>query len=75
MIFFSMEILPVKGGGFMQVFDCKTKIVSGEDALSWLDKHHCRCLLVVTDPYFRQNGWADRIAGRVQAEKREFGVG
>ena len=56
----------------MQVFDCKTKIVSGEDALSWLDKHHCRCLLVVTDPYFRQNGWADRIAGRVQAEKREF---
>lgn len=54
----------------MQVFDCKTKIISGADALSWLDCQQCRRLLVVADPYFRENGWADQIAGRVQAEKR-----
>ena len=54
----------------MQIFDCKTKIISGSDALTWLDRQQCRCLLLVTDPFFRDNGWAERIAGRVQAESR-----
>ena len=54
----------------MQIFDCKTKIISGSDALTWLDRQQCRCLLLVTDPFFRSNGWAQRIAGRVQAESR-----
>ena len=54
----------------MGVFECKTKIISGTDALSWLDKQQCERLLVVTDPYFRENGWADKIAGRVKSEKR-----
>ena len=56
----------------MQEFYCKTKIISGKDALDWLKDQKCRQLLVVADPYFQQNGWAEGIAGRVQAEKREF---
>ena len=56
----------------MQEFHCKTKIISGENALDWLDQQKCRTLLVVTDPYFHQNGWAQKIAGRVQTEKREY---
>jgi len=54
----------------MQEFHCRTKIISGENALDWLNTQQCRRLLLVTDPYFRENGWADQIAGRVQAEKR-----
>ena len=54
----------------MQVFDCKTKIISGANALAWLDSQQCRQLMLVTDPYFRENGWAEKIAGRVQAENR-----
>ena len=56
----------------MQEFYCKTKILSGEHALDWLNAQRCRSLLVVTDPYFAQNGWAERIANRVQAENREI---
>ena len=56
----------------MQEFYCRTKILSGENALDWLKTQRCGTLLVVTDPYFQQNGWAQEIAGRVQAEKREF---
>ena len=54
----------------MQEFYCKTRIISGKDALSWLDRQQCESLLVVTDPFFAQNGWAQKIADRVQAEKR-----
>ena len=56
----------------MREFYCKTRIVSGENALDWLNRQKCRSLLVVSDPYFAQNGWADKIAGQVQAEKRTF---
>ena len=56
----------------MQEFYCKTKILSGEDALDWLNGQKCERLLVVSDPYFMDSGWAERIANRVQAEKREF---
>jgi len=56
----------------MQQFTCKTKIISGEKALDRLREQRCERLLVVTDPYFMQNGWARKIAGLVQAERREF---
>ena len=56
----------------MQQFHCKTKILSGAGALDWLNTQTCRRLLVVTDPYFMENGLAEAIAGRVQAEKREI---
>ena len=56
----------------MQEFHCKTKILSGANALDWLNGCSCKTLLVVTDPYFMKNGTAQAIARRVQAEKREF---
>lgn len=59
----------------MQEFYCKTKILSGKNALDWLDGRKCRSLLVVADPYFAQNGWAEKLAQRVQAEKRAFFTG
>ena len=55
----------------MQTFTCKTRIIWGEDALFWLQKRKWERLLLVTDPYFSQNGWAKRIVeltGAVQAE-------
>ena len=51
---------------------CKTRIVAGTDALDWLNSQQCACLLVVTDPYFMENGKAEDIARRVQAKKREY---
>ena len=72
MIFFSLEILPLKGGEELQEFNCKTKILSGDGALTWLEGCKCESLLLVTDPYFMENGWAERIAGLVTAEKRTF---
>lgn len=59
----------------MQEFYCKTKIISGEKALDWLNTQQSKSLLLVADPYFAENGWAERIAQRVQAEKREFFTG
>ena len=56
----------------MQEFHCSTKIISGENALDWLKKQKHHSLLMVTDPYFMENGWAERIAGMVTAEKRTF---
>lgn len=56
----------------MQEFYCKTKILSGSNALDWLKGCNCKTLLVVTDPYFMKNGTAQAIAQGVQAEKREF---
>ncbi len=59
----------------MQEFYCKTKIVSGAGALDWLNGQNCERVLVVTDPYFKENGWADKIANRVQAKQRTFFAG
>ena len=56
----------------MQEFWCKTKVLSGENVLDWLSRQRCRCLLVVTDPYFMKSGMAEKITQRVQADKREF---
>ena len=56
----------------MQEFHCKTKILSGAGALDWLGKQKCRSLFLVTDPYFAENGWAERIADQVQAEERHI---
>ena len=56
----------------MREFHCKTKIISGENALDWLNDQQSKSLLVVTDPYFMESGWAEKIAQRVQAEKRVY---
>ena len=56
----------------MGQFYCKTRVLWGEDALKWLSQGKWERLLLVTDPYFAQNGWAKGIADRVAAEKKEI---
>ena len=56
----------------MQQFYCKTRVIFGKDARQWLSGHKWERLLLVTDPYFVQSGWAQRIADMVQAEKKEI---
>ena len=56
----------------MQEFYCKTRVIFGKDAWQWLSGHRWARLLLVTDPYFVKSGWAQRIADRVSAEKKEI---
>ena len=56
----------------MGEFYCKTKLIFGAAALEWLQKRRCERLLLVTDPYFMENGWAERIAEMVQATKTQI---
>ena len=56
----------------MDVFDCGTKIVSGAGAVAHLANFHARRLFLVTDPFFYQNGTAQRIAAASGAEQVEI---
>ncbi len=56
-----LEILVIKGGGSVQRFSCKTRIVSGAGAVSYLKEMGSKKLLLVSDPYFSQNGTAQRL--------------
>ena len=47
----------------MEQFSCKTKIVSGSGAMAYLKELGSRKLLVVSDPYFMENGTAEKLAG------------
>lgn len=46
----------------MEVFSCKTKIISGPGAVSCLTEMGIKKLFMVADPYFAENGEAKRIA-------------
>lgn len=57
----------------MERFAVKTKIVSGADSLSYLQTLGSGRLLLVTDPYFRDNGWADKLLALARpGESRVF---
>ena len=56
----------------MERFECKTRIISGPGAVQSLAELGAKRLLLVTDPYFAQNGTAARIAGMVGAEETEI---
>ena len=56
----------------MDVFDCRTKIVSGAGAVSHLADFGARRLFLVTDPYFYKNGTAQRVAAESKAETVEI---
>ena len=45
----------------MKQFSCETKIISGKGAIHALEKENFQRLLVVSDPFFAKNGWAERI--------------
>lgn len=55
----------------MEHFYCKTKIVSGPGAVSYLKELNSRCLLLVADPYFEKDGTADRLLALSGAEQTE----
>ena len=54
------------------MFTCKTKLIWGEDAFSWLQKRKWERLLLVTDPYLVTNGTAQRIAQAAKAQAVEI---
>ncbi len=56
----------------MEHFNCKTKIISGAGALSALGEMGCKRLLLVTDPYFAQNGQAQKVAALAKAQAVEI---
>jgi len=43
-------------------FNCKTKIVSGAGAIGYLKELGSKRLFIVADPYFKENGTADKLA-------------
>lgn len=55
----------------MKEFYCRTKIISGAGAMAALKEVAPRRLFLVTDPYFAENGTAERIAAASGAEKVE----
>ena len=56
----------------MEVFSCKTKLISGAGAVSALKDLGAGRLLVVADPYFMKNGEAKRLAAIAAAEETSF---
>jgi len=50
-------------------FDCRTRIISGYGTVRHLAQLGARRLFLVTDPYFAQNGVADRVAAAAKAEQ------
>lgn len=55
----------------MERFECKTQIISGPGSLSVLAELHIKRLLIVSDPYFYENGTANHIAHISKAEHTE----
>lgn len=50
-------------------FHCKTRILAGQGVLAQLKKQNIRRLLLVCDPFFVKNGWAERIKDLAQPEE------
>ena len=56
----------------MEVFSCKTKIISGIGAIWELSQLQIRRLLVVADPYFQNTDVPEKIKKAAKAESCEF---
>ena len=56
----------------MDEFDCRTRVISGYGTVQHLAELGAKRLFLVTDPYFTQNGVADRVAAAAKAERVEF---
>ena len=56
----------------MEQFSCPTKIYAGNGILSALKTQNPQRLFLVTDPFFVQNGWADRVIQASGAEVWEI---
>ena len=53
----------------MKEFCCKTKIISGAGAVSKLSELGAKKMFLVTDPFFKSNGEADRVAAASKAQQ------
>ena len=56
----------------MDEFDCRTRIISGAGAVRHLADFGAKRLFLVTDPFFYQNGTAQRIGAEAKAEQVEI---
>ena len=56
----------------MDEFDCRTRIVSGTGTVRRLEGFGAKRLFLVTDPYFYENGTAQRVAQWAGAEQVEI---
>ena len=56
----------------MEVFSCKTKIISGAGAVSALKDLGAKRLFLVTDPFFMKNGQARQVAECTGCAQVEF---
>ena len=56
----------------MQKFSMGTELLAGPGAIEALRERGARRLFLVTDPYFAENGWADRISAQVNGEAVEI---
>ena len=59
----------------MNRFEAPTQIISGPGAVSALSDFHPRRLMIVTDPYFHENGTAARIGAASKAETIQYYTG
>ncbi len=56
----------------MERFSCKTELICGAGALSALGEMGIKRLFVVTDPFFRKNGTAERVVAVARCENAEY---
>ena len=56
----------------MEIFEASTKIISGNGAVTALKELGAKRLLLVTDPFFRENGTAERIARAAGAQQTQM---
>ena len=56
----------------MEQFHCATRLLSGPGSVAALSDMQIKRLLLVSDPYFVQNGTAQRITAVAKAEKTEI---
>ena len=56
----------------MESFYCKTKIIAGAGAVSAVEEFKAKRVLVVTDPFFYQNGMAEQVAHKTKATHYEI---
>ena len=56
----------------MENFSCKTQIYTGEGSLSCLGEMNIRRLFLVTDPYFMENGMAQKLLSLSGAAHKEI---
>ena len=56
----------------MQDFEATTRVIAGEGALETIKEFQAKRLMVVTDPYFLENGTAARVGDLSEAEQVEI---